>query len=222
MNKKRINSPGNVKIRTAISISYEVKGNDLVIFFGRYRAMHRDICEILQKDSEVWDLFSRKEEYTSSIHDKYGRFPYFASTNRNIFEPTVSKYLIEQGYHARYPEDRPFAVCLTHDIDLLYKTPGMKGLEALSKIPATGLSSGRDFLGQIQSKKVPWWNFSEIVALEDRYEAKSSFYFMVQDPGDPEYNYPPEDCASIMGEISDGEGKSDCMAGIPRTGTLVR
>jgi len=163
-----------------------------------------EIYEILQKDPKIWDFFSRKEEYTSSIHDKFGRFPYYASSDRDIFEPPVSKYLVEHGYHAEYPKDKPFAVCLTHDIDLLYKTAGMKGIEALGKLPTIRLSTGRDFVAHIQSKKVPWWTFSDIVALEDRYEAKSSFYFMVQNPGDSEYNYPIGDCESIMGEISDG------------------
>jgi hypothetical protein len=163
-----------------------------------------EMYKILQKDPEIWDLFSRKEEYNSSIHDKYGRHPYYASSDRNIFVPHASKYLAEHGYQAEYPGDKPFAVCLTHDIDVLYKSAGMKGLEALGTFPTKSLAAARDFLAQIQSKKVPWWNFSDIVALEDRYEAKSSFYFMVQDPGDQDYNYPIEDCESIMGEISDG------------------
>jgi peptidoglycan/xylan/chitin deacetylase (PgdA/CDA1 family) len=167
------------------------------------RVINMELYEILQKNSKIWDFFSRKEEYNSSIYDKYGRFPYYASSDRNIFEPRVSKYLIEHGYHAEYPEDKPFAVCLTHDIDLLYKSTGMKGLEALGNLPNSSFS-GREFLAQIRSKKVPWWTFSEILALEDRYNAKSSFYFMVENPGNQDFNYPIEDCESIMGEISDG------------------
>ena len=162
-----------------------------------------DMYEILQKDPEIWDLFTRKEEYNSQIHDKYDRFPYYASSNRNIFEPRVSKYLIENGYHAEYPEDKPFALCLTHDIDDLYKSIGMKAYDAIGKIRNTRFSAVIDSLAQMRSKNLPFWNFSDIMELEDHYDAKSSFYFMVQEPGDWDYNYDIDDCEAIIGELSD-------------------
>jgi hypothetical protein len=157
-----------------------------------------DMNEILQKDPEIWDLFTRREEYHSQIHDRYGRFPLYASSSRNIFEPRVSKYLIEHGYHVEYPEDKPFAVCLTHDVDELYKTIGMKVYEAIGEARNTRFSKYIDLLAQMRSKKLPFWNFSDIMELEDRYDAKSSFYFMVQDPGDQDYNYDIKNCESIM------------------------
>lgn len=30
--------------------------------------------EILQQDQDIWDLFTRKEEYSNPLRDKYGRF----------------------------------------------------------------------------------------------------------------------------------------------------
>jgi len=161
-----------------------------------------DIIKTLQKDQGIWDLFTCKLEYNSHMLDQYCRFPFWASGHKNIFEPSVSKFLIEQGYYADYPDGKPFAICLTHDIDLLYKTMGNKIYEAIGKIH-TARSEYMDFLKQIHSKKLPWWNFSDIMALEDRYDAKSSFYFMVQDPGDQEYNYDIEDCETVIGELSD-------------------
>jgi len=159
--------------------------------------------KILQKNQKLWDLFTRKEEYNSQIRDKYDRFPYYTSTHRNIFEPSASKYLVEHGYHAEYPEDTPFAVCLTHDIDILYKTKRTKTFEALGQLRNARFSKSIDSLVQMRSKKEPWWNFSDIMALEDRYDAKSSFYFMAEDPADQDYNYDVEDCEAIIGELSD-------------------
>jgi len=78
--------------------------------------------EILRKDPEIWDLFTRKEEYTNPQRDQYDRFPYFASKNRDIFEPLTSQYLNEHGYSVEYPNDAPFAVCLTHDVDVVYQS----------------------------------------------------------------------------------------------------
>lgn len=73
-----------------------------------------EMHEILQKDPEIWDLFTRKEEYHSPIRDKYNRFPYYASKDRHIFEPKASKLLIENGYHVEYPEGSPFAIGRAH------------------------------------------------------------------------------------------------------------
>ena len=52
--------------------------------------------------------------------DQYGRYPYYLSKYRNILEPEVSKFLIESGLNIEYPDDKNFAVCLTHDIDVVY------------------------------------------------------------------------------------------------------
>jgi peptidoglycan/xylan/chitin deacetylase (PgdA/CDA1 family) len=160
--------------------------------------------EILQKDPAIWALFTRMEEYQSTIRDKYDRFSYYASNDRDIFEPKASEYLVKNGFSLEYPENKPFAVCLSHDIDELYKTNGTKVFEALVQLRDSRLSAGKESLAQIRSKKIPFWNFSDIAALEDKYGAKSSFYFMVENPGDRDYNYDIEDCETIIGELSDG------------------
>jgi|WetSurMetagenome_2_1015567.scaffolds.fasta_scaffold45974_3 peptidoglycan/xylan/chitin deacetylase (PgdA/CDA1 family) len=162
-----------------------------------------DIIPILQKNQEIWDLFTRKEEYNSQIYDKYDRFPYYASANRTIFEPRVSRYLLDHGYHMEYPDGKKFAVCLTHDIDVLYKTEVSKGVSALWALRKAHFAKCVHSLAEMQSKKMPWWNFSETMALEEKYGAKSSFYFKVQNPGDRDHTYDIKDCESVIGEILD-------------------
>jgi peptidoglycan/xylan/chitin deacetylase (PgdA/CDA1 family) len=158
---------------------------------------------ILQKNPDVWALFTRREEYQSIMRDKYNRFSYHASKYREIFTPKSSEYLIKNGFHAEYPDNKPFAVCLTHDIDDLYTAKRVKVLEALGYLRNTQFSSCIDSFSQMRSKKLPLWNFSDIVKLEDRYDAKSSFYFMVQDRGDLDYNYDINDCESVIGGLLD-------------------
>ncbi len=74
----------------------------------------------LKENEELWDLFTRKEEYSVTFRDAYERFPYYLSSHRNIFEPRVSKFLVENGLKPQYPDGKKFAVCLTHDIDAIY------------------------------------------------------------------------------------------------------
>ena len=78
------------------------------------------MIEILKTKEELWDLFTKKEEYNSIFSDKYDRFPYYLSNHRDVFDPIVSRFLIENGLCPEYPDGKKFAVCLTHDIDVVY------------------------------------------------------------------------------------------------------
>ena len=49
--------------------------------------MERDMIEVLKQNKELWDLFTRKEEYGPLTLDQYDRFPYYLSKHRNILEP---------------------------------------------------------------------------------------------------------------------------------------
>ena len=78
--------------------------------------------KILKQNQELWDLFTRKEEYSPEQLDKYNRFTYDFSSYKNVLEPNVSKFLVENGLNLKvdYPENKKFAVCLTHDVDEIY------------------------------------------------------------------------------------------------------
>ena len=158
---------------------------------------------IIKKNQELWDLFTRKEEYDFRIRDQYDRFPYSSGSGPDILDPKVSEYLNEHGYKVEYPENKSFAVCLTHDIDVLYQKKVTKCVAALDHFRNYHVLEAMHSLAEMSSKKLPWWNFSEIMALEDHFGAKSSFYFMVQDPGDRDYAYDIEDCEAIIREISE-------------------
>jgi peptidoglycan/xylan/chitin deacetylase (PgdA/CDA1 family) len=159
--------------------------------------------EILQKDPEIWDLFTRKEEYDPMVRDQYERFPFYASSCRNIFRPRASEYLMDNGFLVTYPEERPFAVCLTHDIDQVYTAVTPKITRVMQELRKGSFSGFTHSVLAMRSKKIPAWNFSDIMALEDRYGAKSSFYFLVLDPDEQDYTYRIEDCEPVLGDIID-------------------
>jgi peptidoglycan/xylan/chitin deacetylase (PgdA/CDA1 family) len=170
-----------------------------------------DMHKILQKDAGIWDLFTRREEYNFPIRDKNKRFPYYASKDRNIFAPKASEFLFQQGYTAEYPENKPFAVCLTHDIDVIYESPADKGYAALKKA-ARGKKAGYS-INQIFSKKFPYTNFTDIMELEKRYNAKSSFYFLALEFGDQDYTYEINDVEQEIGIIQDSGWEVGLHAG---------
>jgi peptidoglycan/xylan/chitin deacetylase (PgdA/CDA1 family) len=162
-----------------------------------------DMLEILQKDPLIWDLFTRKEEYQSTVRDIYNRFPYFASRNRNIFEPQASEFLMKNGFHVEYPDNKSFAVCLTHDIDSVYKSITSKSLHAVKYVTQGKLNESVAAMKQMSSKKKPYCNFKEIMKLEEKYNARSSFFFLALDPADQDYEYRIEDLRDEISFIQD-------------------
>jgi len=159
--------------------------------------------DILRKDPEIWDLFTRKEEYNSQRRDQYDRFTYQSSKHKHIFEPKVSQYLIEHGFSFDYTNEVPFIVYLTYDIDYVYQSVPSKGLAMLSSLKQGNLISASHSIARMRSKKLPFCNFSTIMDLEDKYGAKGTFFFMVESPGQRDYAYNIEDLESEIGEIVD-------------------
>ena len=158
--------------------------------------------DILRNDPEIWDLFTRKEEYQNPLRDQYDRFPFYASKNRDIFEPKASQYLVEHGYQVEYPNDAPFAVCLTHDIDAIYQSIASKGLNAYRLFKLGNSQGALKKISQMRSRKLPLVNFSSIMDLEEKYGAKSTFFFMAENPGDQDYSYDIDTIEAEIGEIT--------------------
>ena len=159
--------------------------------------------EILQQDPEIWRLFTCAEEYNEAFRDGYDRFPHYMSSHREPFEPRASRYLVGKGYQPDYPDGQPFAVCLTHDIDVVYRSVFSKGYATLSALKHRDFTKALASARQARSKKLPFCNFREIMALEEEYGARSSFYFLALAPGDQDYAYDVRDFEEEIGMIAD-------------------
>lgn len=158
---------------------------------------------VIEQDPQLWELFTRKEEYDPMYLDKYGRFPYCFSNNRDIFEPKVSDFLTKKGLTPEYPEGKKFAVCLTHDIDFVYNgmlTTAAKTVTALKK----GHFAEASMLpfSTINKTWDPLWNFKQIMKLEEEYGAKSTFYFLTLDPKNEDFTFSIEELEEEISCIS--------------------
>ncbi len=60
--------------------------------------------DLPKQDSEIWELFTRKEEHERCGQDRYDRFPYYRSRHQDLFVPRASQFSIEKGYHCEYPD----------------------------------------------------------------------------------------------------------------------
>jgi peptidoglycan/xylan/chitin deacetylase (PgdA/CDA1 family) len=162
------------------------------------------MMEKIKENQYLWNLFSCKEEYDPIITDKYGRCPHYASNNRDVFEPIVSEYLVNNGFDHDYPDGHKFALCITHDIDVVYENISLnKSLKSVKSIKSGKIREGLKSAFEIPFKKEPWWNFHEIVEIEKQYGAKSTFFCMAINKGELDWNYNIVDLAHELSKLLD-------------------
>jgi peptidoglycan/xylan/chitin deacetylase (PgdA/CDA1 family) len=139
-----------------------------------------DLRDLLKKDETLWNLLTRREEYLSSHLDEHGRYTFADSSQDSIADPRVWRFLVKNGLRPEYPDGKKFAICLTHDVDDIYP-PFTHTLAStlccIKKFDAKELYN--QWIWKFGNKrKSPYLNFNEIMKLEGKYNAKSSFYFM--------------------------------------------
>ncbi|ABD40148.1 conserved hypothetical protein [Methanospirillum hungatei JF-1] len=157
---------------------------------------------------DLWDRFTRREEYENPIRDMYGRFPYWASRERDIFRPSVSEYLFEQGLvNPEYPDGCEFAVWVTHDIDIIYGSPYTKLIAGCLAIKQGDTKTAKQEILSLHTKKKPYFNFDEILSLEEKYGVKSTWFFQALNPGEPEFRYFLSDIECVFGDILEAGGE---------------
>jgi hypothetical protein len=138
-----------------------------------------DVVGMLRKNQEVWDEYTRPEEYFDAGYDRHTRFLFTASSNPDPCVPRVSAYLQDQGYVAEYPDDHPFAVVLSHDVDDVTVAPRHLVFAVRNAVRHREVSSTLHLArGFLNPKKSPYRTFQKIMELERKYDAMSSFYFL--------------------------------------------
>lgn len=161
--------------------------------------------KILRNEEELWDIFTRKEEYRPAQLDEHDRFPYSPSLYKDITDPRLSRYFVDNGFQAEYPDDRKFAVCLTHDVDEIYPPRSHSILSSIYYIKSLDLTGLKNqvFWKSKGQEASPYWNFKDIMALEDKFNAKSTFFFMSAKRDVRRFRYNIESLEGKLGSIVD-------------------
>ena len=131
--------------------------------------------ELIKSHEKMWNIFSRKEEYEPVKLDKHGNFLYRFSSYKNIMEPEVSKFLVEKGFEFFWPDEKKFAVCLTHDVDNLHPSLKNRFFSFFEHAFASDFKSATQALFK-RSNFLN--NFEQIIKLEGKYEGKSTFFVL--------------------------------------------
>jgi len=141
-------------------------------------------------------MLSRAEE-ENTPKDELGRFQAKFSMNKNVEYPLVNEYfelllnllkiIFENNGKSiktrkYWPEDAPYAVCLTHDVDNVYKWWLKKIVSYVVKQRKI-----REVCTSIGKKE--YWNFDKIIDLEEKYGFRSTFFFLTtKRDTQPRYN----------------------------------
>jgi hypothetical protein len=173
----------------------EWKGSKIPFLFGGVAELAQIITR--EKDSVIINadiiassfyFLSNWQEYTCKNKDHYGRFPYAESIQFKlgiIDKPIVNYYfdILKTALEIAYNKPiinpdwvgKPFAVCLTHDIDeceSAWKQGSYRELIRGNVFSPFKLISKKVFAND------DWFNFQTILDIEKRYDANSSFYFL--------------------------------------------
>jgi len=159
--------------------------------------MDKNYLDILVKDRELWDLYTCKQEYSVETPSYQGSCP------ESLMIPKVSKHLIKNGYRVSYPEGKNFAICLSHDVDDIYPPLSHKVLASICSLKNLDFRQmSRYLFWEVQGKSCsPYLNFRQIIELEKKYQARSTFYFMTADRDPRRFRYQIEDIKAEIQEI---------------------
>jgi len=110
--------------------------------------------------------------------------------------------LVQKSY---WPNNKSFAVCLTHDVDELKKTYQYFTRSILCLVRGDFLGIKAQLLTLLQKLKgkEPYWTFEDIFSIEKRFQAKSTF-FILKESGKPLLFY--RKSWSVLGRNRDLQG----------------
>ena len=151
-------------------------------------------------EKALWDLLCATDDRQPAVVDRYGRVPSFASVGRRPFEPVVSDHLQQLGFTATYPGGAPFAVCLSHDIDLLITSPRERaGSMRRGQIPV----NPANVAGLLGRRVDPRYGVEHLVRVERDLGVRSSYYFQALHEGEQDFNYRLEEVAAQISMVQD-------------------
>jgi peptidoglycan/xylan/chitin deacetylase (PgdA/CDA1 family) len=154
----------------------------------------------------IKDLYTSAEEYNPLVVDSFERFRSCLSANPDRMEPVLSRYLHAGGFRPVYKDDKKYAVCLSHDVDLLYdrkstKTAVLDSLRALKNGRPGGSVTQLKNIVRPQLKAS--WLLDQFIDLEEKYKIPATYYFLALDPGEEDFNYTLESVKPYMQRITD-------------------
>ena len=164
----------------------------------------------MNEPKHLWKLFTAEEEYSNQRLDKFNRHLYAQLGKAHVLEPLVSQYLCNNGLSVKFPDGKKFALCLTHDIDVLYTNQGAlqqlrTGIKNVITFNIKGVK--KSITKALRKTIEPDYHIHNILNAGKKYNAKSSFYFLSLTQGEHDFNYDPKEIKEIFELIKNNDGE---------------
>jgi len=143
--------------------------------------MWKDILIKLKEERpDLFRIYAAQEEYCWPFRDKHGRF-LARHSKRRIYECEVSKWLFDKGLLGiEWPRRARFVVVLTHDIDHLRMEKSYALVSAAKSIMrGRFFNACRRLAGMFIKNYDPLLNLKQIIDIEAQFNAKSTFFYLV-------------------------------------------
>lgn len=168
--------------------------------------INKKCFDSMNESDYYWNRYIAKQE--PCLRDKHGRVDFSEFSENRFLLPEVSEYLITNGsIKPSYPNDREFAVCLTHDVDSFYPTPYHEFVSYINLFINGDFNGLKTRLSCFFERKydIAKDTFEKIFQIETEFDAKSTFFFMATDKDILRIRYNVEDIAlqNIMNIISE-------------------
>lgn len=138
------------------------------------------------------EIYTARQEYEAKFKDNLGRYPRYLSTHGDVFDPVLSRWLVEQGFKTEFPGSKKFAVCLSHDIDLLYNrsTRAVNFFQTANQFRKGKIGeSAYHFQSIFKKQRNSVWQLEHLYRIENEFNARSTNYFLSLRPGERDFNY---------------------------------
>lgn len=192
-------------------------GGDVFVMNGKMMAYVRRYLDISEEDmfgnSELLldTLFYRKQvavqlspgRKNDRIFMSYARI--FDVDSRQVRTPLYKALSCKPSRTFQYPGGKTFAICLTHDVDEIYPTWLHNLLAAAYGLRRHDFQEMRKYLSwRCRGKNSsPFLNFHDIMELEAKYGAKSTFYILTSGSDHIRFRYNVEDIGGMIRDIAD-------------------
>ena len=163
---------------------------------------------MLEKD--LWKIFIGRNSKAIPVKDLYDRELFSDSVDFSPCAPKVSEYLLENGLNPIYPDNKNFALCISHDIDTLgTRNHKLKSFFELNGSLKNKVNEGIKLIKNIfnQEKNGIKTGLSKLHEINKKYNAHSSFYFLALHKGELDYNYSIKDLKAVLNETISNHGE---------------
>jgi len=145
---------------------------DLILGFDPFAFIYLTISGILER------------ELSNDVFLKLVKEPFLDSLSEIIFR-AIRHLIINSGYplvtKPFWPNNKQFALCLTHDVDEVRKTYQYftRSLKFLRQFDFKGIiNEFHSLINKLRKNDDPYWTFNDLINIEKELNVRSSFYFL--------------------------------------------